>query len=231
MNLFTVGTDLNRNFMHDYPYYKPDAGPYMVSEKESLALMAWLVAHKNVAAILTFGESDNLIAPPSGGRPGSSRELDLMRFADASNAAARTVGMIQTGGGAGFGRFMGGEFSFEMMGEFMRGQRAPQQAQAQTGGRFRMPDRKAPTAVVAGDQDYFKAISDKYIEMTGIRQPLFIREPQGSFYQYGYFQFGVPSFSTPGFGLATAESRFPGRMGQMPPAGQGQAGQRQIGQG
>jgi murein tripeptide amidase MpaA len=221
------GTDLNRNFMHDYPYYTPDAGPYMVSEKESQALMAWIAAHKNVGAILTFGESDNLIAPPSGGRPGSSRELDLVRFADASNAASRTVGMIQTGMGGfgGFGRFMGGEFSFEMMSEFMRGQRGSQRAQAQTqaGGRFRMPDRKAPTAVVPGDQDYFKAISDKYVETTGIRQALYVREPQGAFYQYGYFQFGVPSFSTPGFGLATAESRFPGRMGQMSPMGQAEA--------
>ncbi len=215
------GTDLNRNFMHDYPYYKPDAGPYMVSEKESQALMAWMVAHENVAAVLTFGESDNLIAPAAGGRMGSSRELDLVRFADASNAASRNVGMIQAGGpGGGFGRFGGGEFSFEMFtGGFPRQGRQQQgQPAAAEGGRFRMPDRKAPTAVVAGDTDYFRAVSDKYVEMTGIRQPLYVREPQGAFFEYGYFQFGVPSFSTPGFGLAQAEPPAR-RMGMGGPGG------------
>jgi Zinc carboxypeptidase len=214
------GTDLNRNFMHDYPYYKPDAGPYMVSEKESQALMAWMAGHRNVAAILTFGESDNLIAPAAAGRMGSSRELDLVRFAEASNAASRTVGMIPAGGGlGGFGRFMGGEFSFEMMGDFPRSGRGQQaQTAAAEGGRFRMPDRKAPTAVVSGDTDYFRAVSDKYVEMTGIRQPLSVREPQGAFFEYGYFQYGVPSFSTPGFGLATAESPVR-RMGMGGPGG------------
>jgi len=222
------GTDLNRNFMHDYPYYKPDAGRYMVSEKESQALMAWIITHRNTAAILTFGEIDNLIAPPSGGRMGSSRELDLVRFADASNATARTVGMIQAGGGSGqvFGRFMGGEFSFEMMGDFPRpGRQQQAQPAAQEGGRFRMPDRKAPTTVNAADTDYFRAISEKYGELTGIRQALYVREPQGAFLQYGYFQFGVPSFSTPGFGLATAESPIQRRMGMMPPSVGDQPGQ------
>jgi hypothetical protein len=222
------GTDLNRNFMHEYPYYKPEAGPYMVSEMESRALMAWIIAHRNVAAILTFGESDNLIAPPSGGRMGSSREIDLVRFADAGNAAARTVGMIQAGGpfGGGFGRFGGGEFSFEMMGDFPR-QLRQQQAQpaAQEGARFRMPDRKAPTTVNTADTDYFRMISEKYVELTGIRQPLYVRGPQGAFFQYGYFQFGVPSFSTPGFGLATADSPMQRRMGMTPPGTADQGGQ------
>jgi hypothetical protein len=220
------GTDLNRNFMHDYPYYKPDAGRYMVSEKESQALMAWIVTHRNVAAILTFGESDNLIALPSGGRMGSSRELDLVRFADAANAASRTVGMIQASGGGGFGRFGGGEFSFEMMGDFPRQMRQQQaQTAAQEGGRFRMPDRKAPTTINAADTEYFRMISEKYAELTGVRQPLYVREPQGAFFQYGYFQFGVPSFSTPGFGLAAAESPMQRRMGMMPPGAGDQPGQ------
>ena len=225
------GTDLNRNFMHDYPYNKPDAGRYMVSEKESQALMAWIITHRNVAAILTFGESDNLIAPPSGGRVGSSRELDLVRFADASIAASRTVGMTQTGGGGGFGRFGGGEFSFEMLGGSQRQTRQQAQPAAQEGGRFRMPDRKAPTTVNAADTDYFRTISEKYGELTGIRQALYVREPQGAFFQYGYFQFGVPSFSTPGFGLATADSPMQRRMGMMPPGAGDQGGQAAQGGG
>lgn len=232
------GVDLNRNFTHEYPYNKPDAGPHMVSEPESRALMDWVLARRNIAAILTFGESDNLIVPPtSAGRLGPGRELDLVRFAEASAAGARTAGFIQTGGAFGRGgRFTGGEFSIEMLmgggGGGRQGSR--QQAQpAAPGGRMMMPDRRAATTVAAADYDYFKAASDKYIELTGLRQPLYVREPQGAFFQYGYFQFGVPSFSTPGFGLTTAESPGGRRPGAMPggtgeggpPGPSGQAGQ------
>lgn len=219
------GTDLGRNFAHDYPYYRPGAGPHMISAAESRALMAWIVAHRNVAAILTFGESDNLIVPPtSAGRLGPGRELDLIRFADTAVTAARAAGFVQTGGAAGFGRggrMMMGEFPPEMTGG-PGGQQAPRGAQAPGGpGSFRsmMPDRKPATAVAAADADYFKSVSDKYIELSGIHQPLVVREPQGAFFQYGYFQFGVPSFSTPGFGLASAEPG-PGR-GMMGAAGPG----------
>jgi hypothetical protein len=224
------GTDINRNFTHEYPYYKPEAGPYMVSEAESRAVMDWIVAHRNVAAILTFGESDNLIVPPTNaGRLGPARELDLIRFADSSEAGARTVGMIQTGGGFGRGgRFAMGEFSFEML--MGGGRQSGRQGQAAASGRMQMPDRRPATTVASADYDYFKAVSDKYIETTGIRQPLFVREPQGAFFQYGYFQFGVPSFSTPGFGLATAESAGQRRMGMAPPgATAGPAPQTQAG--
>ena len=59
------GVDLNRNFQHQYPYYTPDAGPHMVSEPESRAVMDYMLKRRNVAAILTFGESDNLITAPT----------------------------------------------------------------------------------------------------------------------------------------------------------------------
>jgi murein tripeptide amidase MpaA len=223
------GTDLNRNFAHEYPFYTPGAGPHMVSAAEARALMAWIVAHRNVAAVLTFGESDNLVVAPTGaGRLGPARELDLVRFADAAAAGARSAGLVQTGGAMGSGRggrMMMGEFSIDMlMGGGAGGRQSQRQTQGSESPRFTMPDRKPATTVAAADYDYFKAVSDKYVELTGIRQPLFVREPQGAFFQYGYFQFGVPSFSTPGFGLATAEPS-PGqrRMGGAAP-GAGEAG-------
>ena len=225
------GTDINRNFAHEYPYYKAEAGPHMVSEDESRALMEWIVVHRNVAAILTFGESDNLIVPPtSAGRLGPARELDLVRFADSSAAGARTMGVIQTGGAFGRGgRFAMGEFSFEML--MGGGRQTARQGQAAGSGRFQMPDTPPATTVAPADYDYFKAVSDKYIEMTGIHQPPLVREPQGAFFQYGYFQFGVPSFSTPGFGLATAESAGQRRMDMAPPGAGGEPGQQaQAGQ-
>jgi hypothetical protein len=227
------GVDLNRNFAHEYPYYKPGAGPHMVSAAEARALMAWVVAHRNVAAVLAFGDSDNLIVPPtSAGRLGPARELDLVRFADGATEAARAAGFIQTGGAMGFGRgrFMMGEFSFEMLMGGGRQSRAQAQGATQS-RRFMMPDRKPAMTVAADDHDYFKAASDKYVELTGIRQPLVVREPQGAFFQYGYYQFGVPSFSTPGFGLTTAEASSGRRMGQMGPGGGEPGAAAQSGQG
>lgn len=58
------GVDLNRNFQHAYPYWQADAGLHMVSEIETRALMDFTVSHRNIGAILTFGETDNLVTPP-----------------------------------------------------------------------------------------------------------------------------------------------------------------------
>ena len=55
--------------MHQYPYFAPDAGRYMVSEAETRALLDYVLTHRNIAAILTFGESDNLIAGRPARRP------------------------------------------------------------------------------------------------------------------------------------------------------------------
>lgn len=40
-----------------------------------------------------------------------------------------------------------------------------------------------------------------YKELTGIKTQPPLRDPKGTFFQYGYFQFGALSFSTPGWGL------------------------------
>jgi hypothetical protein len=69
-------------------------------------------------------------------------------------------------------------------------------------------------------------VSDKYIELTGIRQPLVVREPKGAFFEYAYYQFGVPAFSTPGFGTgpeSPGQKRMPG-MAAGAPEGPGAAG-------
>jgi hypothetical protein len=82
------GVDLDRNFQHAYPYHARDAGRHMVSEPESRAVMDFLLAHRNVAALLTFGASDNLIVP---GDTASNRYIALQRFAvlDSSLPAGR----------------------------------------------------------------------------------------------------------------------------------------------
>jgi hypothetical protein len=72
------------------------------------------------------------------------------------------------------------------------------------------------------DVEYFRAIGDKYRQLTGIRAAPPTRTPAGAFFEYGYYQFGVPSFSTPGWGISGASP--PSGAGQPsagPPAGRG----------
>jgi Zinc carboxypeptidase len=182
------GIDPNRNFQHAYPYYDADAGRHMVSEPETRALMDYIIARRNVAAILTYGESDNLVAPAGNAGPGTPATIALHEFADASNAEARAVGIMR-GGGPQFGFGRGG-----------RGGQDPA-AQGGRGGGGRRP----ATTVDADDVEYFRAISEKYRELTGVRRVAVARRPAGAFFDYGYFQFGVPSFSTPGWGVGAAQ--------------------------
>ncbi|MGA2586406.1 MAG: M14 family metallopeptidase [Candidatus Aminicenantales bacterium] len=247
------GVNINRNFMHEYPYFKAEAGRYMVSEIETRSVLEWIVAHRNVAAILTFGESDNLIvAPNSGGRLGAAKQLDLVEFANATVAGANRVGIITAGGlGRGFGGRGGGTMmiSEEMLQELMAagggqfvmgggggGARGGQTAAAQqpTSARAQMPARAAATTINSADIDYFRMISAKYIELTGIRQQPPVVKPEGAFFQYGYFQFGVPSFSTPGWGLPEVPrgqglgGGMPGVPGGQQPSAGGQAQAAQM---
>ncbi len=195
------GVDINRNFMHQYPYFEPDAGRHMASEAETRAVLDFMLKHRNIAAILTFGENDNLVTPPNRrGELAPANPINLADFADRSTLDSRKVGIFQEPttlggrGGRGFvmmddeGGFPGG-----------RGGQGPQLT-----GRAALPARRPATTVNPGDVEYFRAISDKYRELTGIRSTGFTRTPAGAFFEYGYYQFGVPSFSTPGWGLPSA---------------------------
>jgi hypothetical protein len=188
------GVDLNRNFQHAYPYWERDAGPYMVSEPESRALMDFVVAHRNIGAILTFGHSDNLVtAPDSRGELADAAVLDLPKFADASNLDIFDQGVFRTTQqGFGFGGFFFGG----------GGGGLPQLRGAQP-GRDNDPDsgRRPATSVNRADLKYFEAVSEAYREITGIEKVAVNRDAEGAFFQFGYYQFGVPSFSTQGWAL------------------------------
>jgi hypothetical protein len=211
------GVDINRNFMHQYPYYEPDAGRYMVSEAETRALLEFMLKHRNIAAIVTFGESDNLIATPSRrGDLAAANPINLIDFAGRALTDARRVGMFQdTGGGRG-GRGGGGMFVMMDEGGPPGGARGGAAA-TPAGGRAGAPSQRPNTTIAAADYEYFRVISEKYRELTGLRATGFTRTPAGAFFEYGYYQFGVPSFSTPGWGLPGAGR--PGGMGGGAPAG------------
>jgi hypothetical protein len=190
------GVDLNRNFQHAYPYWQADAGKYMVSEAESRAIMDFVLAHKNIGAILAYGATDNLVTPPDArGNLASPKVLQLNSFADASLEGIFDVGVFRAQGGGGF-RGFGGRGGG---GGWLRGAQPGRDNDPSSGTR-------PSTTVSSPDQVYFTAVSDAYKDITGIQDVPVHRTAEGAFFQYGYFHFGVPSFSTPGWGLPEAES-------------------------
>ena len=54
------GVAFNRNFTHQYPYFKPGAGPHQVSEPETRAIADFAFDRTNIAAVITFTPEDNL---------------------------------------------------------------------------------------------------------------------------------------------------------------------------
>lgn len=57
------GVAFNRNFTHQYPYFKTGAGPHQVSEPETRAIADFAFDHTNIAAVITFTPEDNLFHP------------------------------------------------------------------------------------------------------------------------------------------------------------------------
>src|SRR5688500_19372366 len=144
------GIDLNRNFQHKYPYHQPDAGPHMLSEPEARGVMDYVLQRRNIAAILTFRESDNLIAPPGQrGEHSPASTIDLLAFADASLTGARAVGRFRSAP-------QPGQFFFPAS------QHDGARGGAPAGGRGGTPPTPPATTVDATDVEYFCAIGAKY---------------------------------------------------------------------
>lgn len=178
------GVDINRNFQHEYPYYERGAGPHMVSERESRAIMDFTIAHRNIAMVYVLGPNDNLISAPNAkGELAKAAGIDLFSFADASMADASTVGMVTV-----------------QTNRFFRGGFGGNGGSSSNGGGGRRP----ATTVNNADLEYFTTVSKQFGELTGITNAPALSTPEGAFFQYAYYQFGVPSFSTPGWGLTAA---------------------------
>lgn len=179
------GVDLDRNFQHEYPYYQRGAGPHMASEPETRALLDFVIAHRNIAMMLVYGSSDNLVvAPNQRGELGAPAGVSMFDFAAASVEEANKVGVFQAPR-RGFGFFGGGGGG-------------GQSAAGQAGGR---PDtgRRPATTVNTADLPYFTTVAEQYRKITGLETLPATRKPEGALFGYGYYQFGVPAFATPGW--------------------------------
>ncbi len=181
------GVDLDRNFQHEYPYYQAYAGPHMVSEPETRALIDFAVANRNIGAILTFGHHDNLVTAPNGqGRLAGASLPDLHVFAAEANGDVLSTGVY----GTTPDNIRGGLR--------LRGAQPGRDNDPQSG-------RRPQVTVDAQDIPYFEAVAEAYGEHTGLDATPLNRTAEGAFFQFGYYQFGVPSFSTQGWALPTGE--------------------------
>lgn len=70
------GVALNKNFPQAYPHFQPNSGKYMLSEPESRALVEFMNNHKNIVAVVVYGEYDNLISPPELPKPAPSEKKE-----------------------------------------------------------------------------------------------------------------------------------------------------------
>ena len=69
-------------------------------------------------------------------------------------------------------------------------------------------ERRAPTSILQQDEPYFRYISERFVEMTGLSGKGASGEA-GSWPQFAYYQLGLPSFTTPVWTLPPAEDGEP----------------------
>jgi len=78
------GVNLGAAFPHLFKFHAPDSGPWSGSEPETLALLKFFDAHREVGLALVFGASNWCLAPPRGGRKG---DADLNQIKVPENVA------------------------------------------------------------------------------------------------------------------------------------------------
>ncbi len=68
------GVNFNRNFPYNFKFFAPEAGLHQVSEAETRALADFIIEHKNIGIVLTYGASDNLLKTPKRVKPPEGRK-------------------------------------------------------------------------------------------------------------------------------------------------------------
>ncbi len=93
------GVDLDKNFPHEWPEHAAHAGPFALSEPESLALVRWMLERSDIAAVLVFGPGDNLVNVPEAGKkapagaPIGLMQEDLAWHQEAAKKFTKITGM------------------------------------------------------------------------------------------------------------------------------------------
>lgn len=181
------GFNINRNFPHNFGYKPKGLGVYPTSENETVAVIDFMT--KYVAKLKTQPHRNIcgvlIFSKYDNLAAGTGIECGTPTFPEPPQAEqAPAAGMRM----------------FFRMGSRRGAQAAPQAP----------PRDPQPKKTETKDNPIFKSTSDKYKEITGIKNAV-SEKPVGSMLEWAYFQFGVPAFSANLWSLREES-------GQTPPA-------------
>jgi hypothetical protein len=179
------GVELNRNFPHDFEYYVKKAGMWPVSEKETIALVKFLVSHPNIALILNFSTENTILNLQQTGKAKVARDKVKVpkRFAtylglepDKEYSIKEIVEAIKASGIA-----RGMEITEEMVAQFFGL------------GPAVTIDKKDMPYFEEIKKEYKKALKEAKIDYPESKAK---GVKKGSFVAYCYYQYGAWVFST-----------------------------------
>ena len=179
------GVELNRNFPHDHEYNVKRAGLYPISEKETIALVKFLVSHPNIAMVLNFSSENTILNFQQTGRARASAD----KVKVPSNFASA------------LGLDPDEEYSLKEIVEIIKGMNI--------GGGIEITEDLVASFLGLGpatsidnqDMPFFEAVQKDYkdaLKKAKIDYPEARAKgvKKGSFVAYCYFQLGVQVFST-----------------------------------
>ena len=73
---------LDRNFPHLWQEHSVDAGPYQLSEPESLAIAEFVLAHPRIVAAVVYGPNDSVVAIPASDKKDKTNQTPIGIDAD-----------------------------------------------------------------------------------------------------------------------------------------------------
>jgi hypothetical protein len=178
------GVELNRNFPHDFEYHVKAAGLYPVSESETIALLDFLVSHRNIALVLTFSTENSILNLQQTGQAKAAAErvkvprmfTSFLGLEPEQEYTLKEVVEAFRASGAGGGM----EITEDMIAMFL-GMGAAVQI-----------DRQDMPYIEAVQKEYQDALKEAKLDYPEKRAK---GVGKGSFAAYCYFQYGVPVFS------------------------------------
>ncbi|MCD6451389.1 MAG: hypothetical protein J7L64_03340 [Acidobacteria bacterium] len=197
------GVALNSNLPHAWEPFKPGVGLWPVSEPETIALVNFLVKHRNITLIYNFSTVNNLLNMKTPGKTkvGAEKVKVPERYASMIGldpekeytlkeivAAVKQLPMVR-----------GMEIDETMVASFLG---------------------LGPVMTIAPeDLRYYQKVAEWYkkmLEETKIDNPDRPAKPmaEGDFTAWGYFQYGVPSFTVDIFAIPK-EQKKEGKKGEL----------------
>jgi hypothetical protein len=178
------GVELHHNFPHDFEHNSPSAGRWPISQKESQALIDFLLAHPQIALVLNFSTENTLLNLEQAGRAKAT--------GDKVKVPERFAGML--------GLDPSQEYDFKEVVDLVKN--------SAIFGSLEVTEDRVAQFLGAGpavsmdrqDLPFFETIQKEYRDALKAAKVEYPEKKargvgKGSFVAYCYYQYGVPVFS------------------------------------